>query len=117
VDPSFDFTTEQSPEFRVRQRDDRYAHEVLRRQAYDGLLVSKPIVDGFSGLEGNTLSPRGIVSTVSASELLPPRPTALVIRTMGDCGAFTYVREPTRLTPWRRSSTSMTVAVSISASP
>ena len=59
VDPTFDFATEQSPEFRVRQRDDRYAHELLRRQAYDGLLLSKPIVDGFPGAAGKyTLAQR-----------------------------------------------------------
>ena len=29
IDPSFDFETEERSPFRIRQRDDRYAHEVL----------------------------------------------------------------------------------------
>ena len=41
VDPAFDFHAERSSEFKVRQRDDRYAHEVLRRPAYDGLLAGE----------------------------------------------------------------------------
>jgi hypothetical protein len=96
VDPSFDFTTEQSPEFRVRQRDDRYAHEVLRRQAYDGLLVSKPIVDGFSGVGGKyTLAQRHRLYRLGVRGFFRLDQPHWSIRTMGDCGAFTYVREPT----------------------
>src|SRR6266508_1239665 len=52
VDPHFDFRTETTAEYRVRQRDDRYAHEVLKKPAYDGLLVSKPIVDGLASAPG-----------------------------------------------------------------
>src|SRR5437016_11490286 len=52
VDPGFDFRTERTSEFRVRQRDDRYAHETLKHPAYDGLLVSKPIIDGLGGASG-----------------------------------------------------------------
>jgi hypothetical protein len=46
VDPSFDFVTEERDPRRVRQRDDRYAHEVLAPAPYDGVRVSKTIVDG-----------------------------------------------------------------------
>src|SRR5262249_40412904 len=46
VDPSFDFRTEQRSETRVRQRDDLYPHEVFASPPYDGILVSKGIVDG-----------------------------------------------------------------------
>ena len=46
VDPSFDFVTESARRYRVRQRDDQYAHEALEGPPYDGILVSKTIVDG-----------------------------------------------------------------------
>ena len=47
VDPSFDFEREDRSETRMRYRDDLYAHQIFKRRAYDGLLVSKGIVDGF----------------------------------------------------------------------
>ena len=46
VDPSFDFRTERRSETRVRQRDDLYPHEIFAEPPYDGMLVSKGIVDG-----------------------------------------------------------------------
>ena len=46
IDPSFDFDTEERSPFRIRQRDDLYAHEVLTPVPYSGMLVSKAIVDG-----------------------------------------------------------------------
>jgi len=59
VDPSFDFERESRSIERVRQRDDQYAHEVFSTPAYDGLLVSKGIVDGISGNTGKyTLAQR-----------------------------------------------------------
>ena len=52
VDPSFDFRSEQRSIHRVRQRDDKYAHEVQTPPPYSGLLISKPIVDGLPGSSG-----------------------------------------------------------------
>ena len=46
VSPTYDFIHDEYSPLRVRQRDDRYAHEVLTRPAYNGILVSKAIVDG-----------------------------------------------------------------------
>jgi len=46
VDPSFNFETEKRSETRIRQRDDLYAHEVFKKPPYDGMLVSKAIVEG-----------------------------------------------------------------------
>ena len=39
VDESFDFVTETRSETRVRQRDDRYPHELFREAPYNGILV------------------------------------------------------------------------------
>jgi hypothetical protein len=46
IDPSFDFERESSSPDRVRQRDDRYAHEVISPAPYTGVLLSKALVDG-----------------------------------------------------------------------
>lgn len=92
VDPSFDFEREDRSAQRVRQRDDRYAHEVFSTRAYDGLLVSKGIVDGFGGSVGRyTMAQRHRLMRVGAREFLRADSPRLPI--MGDCGAFTYVRE------------------------
>jgi hypothetical protein len=96
IDPGFDFQTEQVSEFRVRQRDDRYAHEVLRHRAYDGLLVSKPIVDGLWGQSGKyTSAQRNRLYTVGVRRFFRLDQPGVRIASMGDCGAFTYVREET----------------------
>ena len=52
VDPTFDFLTESNNEYRVIQRDDKYAHEIFSSPVYDGILVSKAIVEGLSGVKG-----------------------------------------------------------------
>lgn len=92
VDPSFDFERESRSPDRVRHRDDLYAHEVFSSIAYDGLLVSKGIVDGY-GNSGSryTLAQRHRLLRVGAPEFFRTGSRNLPI--MGDCGAFTYVRE------------------------
>jgi hypothetical protein len=95
IDPSFDFITEERSIYRVRQRDDHYAHEALRTPPFDGLLVSKAIVDGLPGATGKyTVAQRqrlyrvGVRSFFRLDHEAGPR-----IDTLGDCGAFTYVRD------------------------
>jgi hypothetical protein len=95
IDPSFDFTTEQRSIYRVRQRDDRYAHEALRVPPFDGFLVSKTIVDGVPGAAGKyTIAQRHRLYRVGIREFFrldsQPGPR---LATMGDCGAFSYVRD------------------------
>jgi hypothetical protein len=95
IDPSFDFISEERSIYRVRQRDDHYAHEALRASPFDGLLVSKAIVDGLPGAAGKyTVAQRqrlyrvGVRNFFRLDEGTGPR-----LYTMGDCGAFTYVRD------------------------
>jgi hypothetical protein len=96
VDPAFDFHTERSSEFKVRQRDDRYAHEVLRRPAYGGLLVSKPIVDGLASSGAKyTMAQRHRLYRLGVHRFYRLDQPGWSIATMGDCGAFTYIREDT----------------------
>jgi hypothetical protein len=95
VDPSFDFETERRSATRLRQRDDSYAHELFAERMLDGILVSKGIVDGFGGTGSRyTIAQRQRLLRVGAPEFFriagsPWKPIPL----MGDCGAFTYVRE------------------------
>lgn len=95
VDPSFDFERERRSATRLRQRDDEYAHEVFSQPAFDGILVSRGIVEGYGSTGGRyTMSQRHRLLRVGAREFFRldscqwPKLT-----TMGDCGAFTYVKE------------------------
>lgn len=95
VDPSFDFKTERRSVTRLRHRDDQYAHELFREPMIDGLLVSKGIVDGYGGSGGRyTLAQRHRLLRVGVHEFFR---TASVswgpLSIIGDCGAFTYVKE------------------------
>ena len=95
VDPSFDFVKETRSVERIRQRDDLYAHEVFTEQAFDGLLVSKGIVDGVGGSGGRySVAQRHRLLRSGVRDFFRLeggyRDTLPVI---GDCGAFTYVKE------------------------
>lgn len=95
VDPSFDFETERRSPTRLRQRDDAYAHELFSERMLDGILVSKGIVDGF-GATGSryTIAQRQRLLRVGAPEFFRTTGSGWApIPLMGDCGAFTYVRE------------------------
>jgi hypothetical protein len=96
VDPSFNFITEQRSESRVRHQDDLYAHELFTATPYDGILVSKAIVDGVGGSAGKyTEAQRRRLRLLGVREFfrLDDRAASRRIKTMGDCGAFTYVLE------------------------
>jgi hypothetical protein len=95
VDPSFDFTTEGRSTTRIRQRDDLYAHEVFSTPAYDGLLVSKGIVDGFgeTGSRYSQAQRHRLLRSGSAEFFRTKGASRRQLPIMGDCGAFTYVRE------------------------
>jgi hypothetical protein len=95
IDPSFDFVTEERSPYRIRQRDDLYAHEILSPTPYRGLLVSKAIIDGvFGGAGRYSAQHRQRLYRVGIREFfrLDDVPGER-IATLGDCGAFTYVRE------------------------
>lgn len=92
VDPSFDFQSETRSEARVRQRDDVYPHEVLSPPPYDGILVSKAIVDGHGDRGGKyTVAQRHRFLRSGVRSFF--RITDSNLETIGDCGAFSYVNE------------------------
>ncbi|HEV7837567.1 MAG TPA: tRNA-guanine transglycosylase DpdA [Gemmatimonadaceae bacterium] len=92
IDPTFNFETEERSLFRIRQRDDQYAHEVLSPAPYSGMLVSKAMVDGVGGAAGRySGQQRQRLYRVGIRDFF--RLNGEPIDTMGDCGAFSYVRE------------------------
>jgi len=95
VDPSFDFETERRSNERLRHRDDAYAHELFSAPPYDGVLVSKGIVEGYAGNGSRyTLAQRHRLLRVGVRDFFRlDRPGWQRLPVMGDCGAFTYVRE------------------------
>lgn len=95
VDPSFDFNTEKRSVTRMRHRDDHYVHETFSSPAYDGLLVSKGVVDGTnSGSAKYTFAQRNRLLRVGVHEFFRLSTAGeKFLPVMGDCGAFTYVRE------------------------
>jgi hypothetical protein len=94
VDPSFDFERERRSATRQRQRDDLYAHEVFCTPAFDGLLVSKGIVDGFGTFGSRyTLAQRHRLQRLGAPRFFRVERASVPLKLMGDCGAFTYVTE------------------------
>lgn len=96
IDPLFDMDREEHSPFRVRQRDDRYAHEVLATVPFDGILVSKAIVDGWSRASGkytDAQRARFYREGVRGFFRLDGVSVGQPLRTLGDCGAFAYVEE------------------------
>lgn len=87
VDPSFDFVTEERSSARMRHRDDEYAHEVFRHAPFDGVLVSKAVLDSgrYSLAQKHRMLRSGVRDFFRISDP--------ALQTMGDCGAFAYVRE------------------------
>src|SRR5688500_342140 len=92
IDPSFDFERESSSPDRVRQRDDRYAHEVISPAPYTGVLLSKALVDGPGSKY--TFAQRHRLYRVGVRRFLRlDAKDTRSLATLGDCGAFNYVRE------------------------
>jgi hypothetical protein len=92
VSPTYDFLHDEHSPLRVRQRDDRYAHEVLTLPAYQGILVSKASVDGsINGVGKYSMPQRQRMYRLGVRGFfrLPPN-----VDTLGDCGAFNYINEP-----------------------
>ena len=91
VSPTYDFLRDEYSPLRVRQRDDLYAHEVLDKPPYDGILVSKAIVDGSINGTGKYSEPqRQRMYRLGVTEFFRLPKEAL---SLGDCGAFNYVNE------------------------
>lgn len=86
VDPSFDFQKETRGITRLRQRDDCYPHEIFGHAPYDGMLISRAIVD-----ERYTLAQKQRLLRSGARAFLRiDEPRFAHLKVMGDNGAFSY---------------------------
>jgi hypothetical protein len=87
VDPSFNFETEQRSELRLRHRDDHYAHEEFKATPFDGILLSMAMVESgrYTLPQKHRLHREGVRQFFRLQDKR--------LETMGDCGAFSYVRE------------------------
>ena len=100
IDPFYDFILEKSSKHRILQRDDRYAHEVLKPIPYNGILISKSVVDGDDYKPGTrsgsyysvALRNRFYREKVHKFLRLDKYPKHN-LKAMGDCGAFSYINE------------------------
>ncbi|SFL60643.1 tRNA-guanine transglycosylase DpdA [Streptomyces pini] len=91
VSPTYDFVNDEYSPYRVRQRDDVYAHQAVTPIPYDGILVSKAVVDGSMKGAGKYSAPqreRFYRLGVRKFFRLPD-----ACSTVGDCGAFNYIDE------------------------
>src|SRR5262249_23326319 len=94
IDPHYDFACESSSPDRVRQRDDHYAHEAISPAPYNGILLSKALVDRpgskYTFAQRHRLYRLGVRRFFRLDEAEGPP-----LATLGDCGAFNYIREET----------------------
>src|SRR5262249_3918959 len=93
IDPGYDFSRDQYSLNRQAQRDDLYAHEYYETPPYDGILVSRATV-GDERWKGKYSTAQSIrFRREGAHAYLRYDPMHFNGILMGDCGAFSYVRE------------------------
>jgi hypothetical protein len=90
IDPFFDFDQDEHLPFHVRQRDDLYAHEVHEAPPYDGILISKTMVDGYGSGGRYTAAQRHRLHRLGVREFFR---LSKDLKVIGDCGGFSYVNE------------------------
>lgn len=87
VDETFDFEREERSVTRLRQRGYSYAHQIFDAPPYDGMLISKAIVeDRYSLAQQQRLLRVGVRDFLRLGE--STRTANLPV--IGDCGAFSY---------------------------
>src|SRR5688572_17696158 len=83
VDPKYDFIADKHSPGRQPYRDDYYAHEIYDPAPYDGILVSRAVLDE-NGAKRSAILEAGTVQRFLRL------PTDHAHDVLGDCGAFTY---------------------------
>lgn len=83
VDPDYDFITDQTVEGRDPYSHDVYAHEIYKTPNYDGVLISKIIIEQNKSKKAR-IEEMGVHKFIRFDNGRP---------IMGDCGAFGYVDE------------------------
>lgn len=99
VDPDYNFARKHDPPRGVGQQDGKYAHELIDPAPYDGILLSRGVIQGKgSDTDGRfrdakyKLSEQQRLYRVGAREFFRAGKRPLLF--MGDCGAFSYRNEP-----------------------
>jgi hypothetical protein len=99
VDPGYNFARRHDPPRGVGQQDGKYAHELFDPPPYDGILLSRGVIQGKgSDADGRfrdakyKLSEQQRLFRVGAREFFRAGKRPLLF--MGDCGAFSYRNEP-----------------------
>ncbi|NER45423.1 MAG: queuine/archaeosine tRNA-ribosyltransferase, partial [Symploca sp. SIO1A3] len=82
VDPGYEFSTDTFTPNRHTYTDDKYAHQIYTNPNYDGILVSKVVVDKSKRKKAHIEQVGGIHNFVRFQGKI-----------MGDCGAFGYITE------------------------
>ncbi len=98
VDPDFDFERESRNLTAHFQHQRLYAHECFEEPPMDGLLLSMAIVEGTEGSASRfSLSARNRLTRRGVRDYyrLDKQESTKRLKTMGDCGAFSYVKEET----------------------
>jgi hypothetical protein len=95
VDPTFDFQTERRVYAGSRQQAQQYAHEVFPNAPYDGMLLSKAVVDGFAKNLRYSFTQVQRLKRIGVHEFLRLENVGNAgrLEVMGDCGSFTYINE------------------------
>src|SRR5262249_41021687 len=95
VDPRYDFIADRSPVDREPYWHDAFPHEILGHAPYDGILVSRGIVDHRAGTAKYSEGQARRFRMVGARKFLrftqEKFPGTLMFE---DCGAFAYHKEP-----------------------
>lgn len=91
VDPMYNFEAEEHAPHRVRHRTDVFAHEYMETPPYDGLLLSKALVDGHGGNHRYSKAQRHRLLRSGVHRFF--RLSAHGLTAMGDCGAYAYMAD------------------------
>jgi hypothetical protein len=95
VDPAYDFIKDVNGPGRRMYWDDLYPHEIMDSPPYDGILVSRAIVGDHLHKGKYTESQSMRFRRVGARAFLRlDKPRFAEMPIYGDCGAFSYVKEP-----------------------
>jgi hypothetical protein len=89
IDPLYDFLDDRSLPSRKPHLDDNYPHEFFTSAPYDGILVSRGIVDRYTDKQYMRFRRDGARKFLRFN-----KPEHLPKMMMGDCGAFSYVNLP-----------------------
>ena len=92
IDPGFDFEKDEYSPGRRLQRDDVYPHEYFDTPPYDGMLVSRAVL-GDRSSKGKYSTAQSMRFKREGAHSFLRYNTALGGAIMGDCGAFSYLRD------------------------